>query len=411
MLEIAALTITIPVLVLIRHSISYNSTTGAPWKKTMMQLLNVGLRSVLRLHLSGFSCHSCSYALIFYSTSGLELYLCNFVDSLDVILYSSQKVIISGDSSLSFGGDPNSLRAYIKSYRVIVMIITCLCILAVDFKIFPRRYAKTETYGTSLAVCLIISCTLKFEITCTCQMDLGVGAFVLANSLVSRQARNISSANWKTAMRSISPLIILGFIRLVTMTGVDYQVHVGEYGVYWNFFFTIAAVSILTSLVDITPQYCGILGSLVLVGYQFCLVHRLSHYLLSNERGMDIISQNKEGLYSIFGYWGMYLVGVYLGNYLFYGRDSSTVRSNRWVRMRTSVINLFHFRYAHFRLLTVLLDRHVERISRRTLLSVIMLADHIPGSKKTSILEEALSRNLLATFLLANVLTALVNLS
>ncbi|CAJ2670758.1 unnamed protein product [Trifolium pratense] len=72
--------------------------------------------------------------------------------------------------------EPNSLRAYITSYRVIVMIITVLCILAVDFRIFPRRYAKTETYGASL-------------------MDLGVGAFVLANSLVSRQARNIASVN------------------------------------------------------------------------------------------------------------------------------------------------------------------------------------------------------------------------
>ncbi|KAI4332048.1 hypothetical protein L6164_016988 [Bauhinia variegata] len=57
----------------------------------------------------------------------------------------------SGDSSLSFGGDLNSLRAYfivilhqyITSYRVIVMIVTC-------FGILPRIYAKTESYGTSL---------------------------------------------------------------------------------------------------------------------------------------------------------------------------------------------------------------------------------------------------------------------
>jgi len=34
---------------------------------------------------------------------------------------------------------------------------------------------------------------LRLEITSALQMDLGVGAFVLANSLVSRQARNVAS--------------------------------------------------------------------------------------------------------------------------------------------------------------------------------------------------------------------------
>ncbi|AQL05815.1 transferase transferring acyl groups [Zea mays] len=42
------------------------------------------------------------------------------------------------------------LRADISSYRVSVVLVTCLCILAVDFKIFPRRYAKAETYGSGI---------------------------------------------------------------------------------------------------------------------------------------------------------------------------------------------------------------------------------------------------------------------
>ncbi|KAG5060082.1 hypothetical protein JHK85_001139 [Glycine max] len=202
-------------------------------------------------------------------------------------------------------------------------------------------------------------------------MDLGVGAFVWANSLVSRQACNITSA----------PLIILGFLRLVTTTGVDYQVHVGEYGVHWNFFFTLAAVSILTSFINISPQYSGVIGSLVLLnfsfqGYQFFLVQGLNHYLLSNERGMDIIGQNKEWIFSIFGYWGMYLLGVHLG----------TILSSEAIPLDLEVAD---------GLLTVLLDRHVERISRRMcnlpyvtmvvtdnlqLLSILMLADLVPGT-------------------------------
>ncbi|XP_022637778.1 uncharacterized protein At4g17910-like isoform X2 [Vigna radiata var. radiata] len=390
--EIVALTVTVPVLVLIRHSISSISITGASLKKK-----NDDAPSGKRNFKSYFGTLSLDFLvivfpmLLFFTVLANWTYIIACSLTILTLLYIATKR--SGGSS-SFEGEPNSLRAYVTSYRVLVMIITILCILAVDFKIFPRRYAKTETYGTSL-------------------MDLGVGAFVLANSLVSRQARNITSVSWKTAVVSSSPLIILGFLRLVTTTGVDYQVHVGEYGVHWNFFFTLAAVSILSSFINIAPQYCGIIGSLLL----FCLVQGLNHYLLSDERGVDILSQNKEGIFSIFGYWGMYLLGVYLGNSLIFGSHSSGFRSSRWVRVWALSIL--------FWLLTVLLDRHVERVSRRTcnlpyvtmvladnlqLLSVLMLADLVPG-RKTSVLEEAFSRNLLATFLLANILTGLVNLS
>uniref|UniRef100_A0A914RA75 Uncharacterized protein n=1 Tax=Parascaris equorum TaxID=6256 RepID=A0A914RA75_PAREQ len=36
------------------------------------------------------------------------------------------------------------------SIRSMVLITTAVAILAVDFNVFPRRFAKTETYGRSI---------------------------------------------------------------------------------------------------------------------------------------------------------------------------------------------------------------------------------------------------------------------
>ncbi|XP_050130893.1 uncharacterized protein At4g17910-like [Malus sylvestris] len=70
-------------------------------------------------------------------------------------------------------------------------------------------------------------------------------------------------------------------------------------------------------------------------------MHGLNSYLLSNERGADIISQNKEGFFSIFGYWGMYLVGVQFGNFLLFNNHSSaTLRSNKWAKIRVWILSL-----------------------------------------------------------------------
>lgn len=397
--EIAALLTNVSILILLRRSFSSNRVTDASLKKSD----DGNVRS------KNWTAYMATVAVdflvivvpvVFFITVLADwIYMCTIF--LTILLFLSIAVRRSGSSSPSMEGGIHTLKSIISSYRVSVMTGTCLCILAVDFRIFPRRYAKAETYGTSL-------------------MDLGVGSFVLVNSLVSRQARNVSSMNWRSALKSSSPLIILGVLRLVSTTGVDYQVHVGEYGVHWNFFFTLAAISILSSTINVPAKYAGILGSLVLVGYQVCLMHGLNLYLLSNERGKDIISQNKEGIFSIFGYWGLYLLGVQLGNYLFFGKyPSAMLRSNRWTRIRVWVLCLLCW------IITLLLDRHIERVSRRMcnlsyvtmvlalnlqVLSILMLSDYIPGST-SSTLEEAFNRNLLGAFLLANLLTGLVNLS
>ncbi|PYH83718.1 GPI-anchored wall transfer protein 1 [Aspergillus uvarum CBS 121591] len=197
---------------------------------------------------------------------------------------------------------------YLTTYRACMMVITCAAILAVDFRVFPRRFAKVENWGTSL-------------------MDLGVGSFVFSGGVVSARSvlksRQTGGPKKSLGQRLVAstrhsiPLLALGLVRLYSVKGLDYAEHVTEYGVHWNFFFTLGFlppfVEIFDTLAALVPSY-ELLSLGVAVLYQVALESTdLKSYILVAPRGPDLLSKNREGVFSFVGYFAIFLAGRAIG--------------------------------------------------------------------------------------------------
>jgi glucosaminylphosphatidylinositol acyltransferase len=231
---------------------------------------------------------------------------------------------------------PLPTRPFVTHYRGLMMVVTCLAILAVDFPIFPRRYAKVETWGTSL-------------------MDLGVGNFVFSAGVVSarsllktseasaaRKAGSISAFTnrFVKALRHSLPLFILGFIRLYSVKGLDYAEHVTEYGVHWNFFFTLALlppfVEIADSIGTRAFKYHEVVALLLAAGYELILNNTsLLSYILISPRGPDLLSKNREGVFSFIGYLAIFLTGRGIGLNIMHFDDVPPMGNGEWRQKST----------------------------------------------------------------------------
>lgn len=212
-----------------------------------------------------------------------------------------------GEDGVPESVDVVPIKPFVTTYRGAMMIITCVSILAVDFHVFPRRFAKVENWGTSL-------------------MDLGVGSFVFGAGLVyARQhlkeeeddSLKVSFfSRMKSSIVHSLPIIALGFIRLWSIKGLEYQEHVTEYGVHWNFFFTLGLlppfVTLLQPLFKIIPSYSA-LGFALLVPYEMLFVYsNFGFYMFMAPRD-DFVSANREGIFSFLGYLAIFMVGQGIG--------------------------------------------------------------------------------------------------
>ncbi|CAJ1944237.1 unnamed protein product [Cylindrotheca closterium] len=298
---------------------------------------------------------------------------------------------------------------FLTAYRSSILYLTFVAILAVDFHVFPRRFAKTEVYGYGL-------------------MDVGAASFCLSAGLVSRQAKRpsrsqeVSRLNFKQVLHTL-PLVIIGFLRTWTNKELDYQEHVSEYGVHWNFFFTMGVMAIVPSLVPAKAKGTWFLPAAILVVYQLALSFgKLQEYIESAPRKCDtsdtnssedfwlpcvgFLAANREGIFGCLGYLSLYFIGEYVG------RDFLWIRKSLWQpTIGLSLLFLFSSQMVatvsrRSTNMTFCLWTAAHNVLLLTLFEVILVQN-----RGLPIIIEATNRVGLPIFLIANLLTGLVNLT
>ncbi|CAI2347046.1 unnamed protein product [Caenorhabditis sp. 36 PRJEB53466] len=311
---------------------------------------------------------------------------------------------------------------FVTYFRSLTMILVTIAILAVDFPLFPRRFSKTETFGHST-------------------MDVGVAAFMFQSALGSRMAKSPNSgrSNLETHRpwyRSSTVILFgLGFGRAVLLELIGYPQHVTEYGVHWNFFFTLAAVRVLYSCL---PRCYPLILSIIFgICHQTMLKSTgLQTWILDENanRRENLMTANAEGLTSLLGYLTIFYASLAIGELM----AKTSYRLKSWVRRCFQLLLIALVVYT----LQMLAERFVDAPCRRVvnvtyILSQIALFTAAtagclaiqlfntlawcaafpqfsngddPFSPVSPCLSDSINRHSLLFFVVSNVLTGLVNL-
>ncbi|KAF4625181.1 hypothetical protein G7Y89_g12987 [Cudoniella acicularis] len=228
--------------------------------------------------------------------------------------------------------------------------------------------------------------------------------------------------------------------------GLDYAEHVTEYGVHWNFFFTLGFLppflALFQSAFQFIPSYTG-LAILLGTAYQVALEFtNLKAFILTAPR-TDLFSKNREGIFSFFGYLAIFLAGQSTGMFVI---PRALTKSQSGVTQRKRLlltlggwsivwILLYFFTTDYSYGLRLNVSRRLANLPyilwtcafNCSQITAFCLVETIffpqvykntdPKAEKeiydfsTSRVLEAFNRNGLAVFLVANLLTGLVNLT
>lgn len=300
--------------------------------------------------------------------------------------------------------NPNK-KDYLTNIRATINLISVIAILAVDFRIFPARYSKTHKTGFSL-------------------MDVGVGLYVFANGIVAPEVRG-KKDSIKSSVKGSLILLIIGVFRLILTKLTHYKVSDLEYGVHWNFFITLAFTKIFSSCIlnVIKVKYVLLHAISITAAHEILIQLTFKKWVFDGLERETFLDANKEGIVSTIGYVALYMYSLYFAYSIKISDKSYTktiIKFLLWIFFTLSM--------------TVMCNNYFE-VSRRLanagyifwvlFLGIFMswlffLAENgekaIFQHKLTNYvcspyLYEAINYNGLIFFLIANVVTGLINLT
>jgi glucosaminylphosphatidylinositol acyltransferase len=347
---------------------------------------------------------------------------------------------------------------YLTLYRSSILYLTFIAILAVDFPaFFPRRFCKTEEAGYGL-------------------MDVGAASFCISAGLVGAKRRNRQDATssmtttniWKPFLHA-APLVVIGIIRIITNRELEYQEHITEYGVHWNFFFTLGVLTIVPAIlkgessskpslmlplstmilyqlalsllqlqvfIEKAPRNTGELHEWVVAETETTTFTKSGTFdglrvfvngILYLDSYLPMVAQfflaNREGMLGCLGYVSLYYIGEWVGFYFLWNetnmeRDLGLLAATLWafhlglvhlfqipVSRRSTNLGFCSWAVAHnigLLYFLCLLENRVKSLSK---------GGDGPATHIVPRIWDTVNRHGLLMFLVANLLTGLVNLA
>lgn len=233
------------------------------------------------------------YCAIIYPDRIWNLYICLAL----LVSYSG----LRRPEAEAAGSEKTTVIDYLR-FSISLMVV--VAIYAVDFSIFERRLGKYHFFGIWL-------------------MDIGVGSFILNAGIVGYKSGS------KRYIKSCPILIALGLIRYFTVWWFGLDVNPREYGTHLNFYFLLASVNLVYSVVK--SRYDFLLGLLIVVVHEAVLkLTNLGHFILSDQRE-TLLEKNKEGLIAIVPYTSIFLMATEIGRVCFSKDKLRTKALRMWV--------------------------------------------------------------------------------